>query len=107
MMSQQMMTGDSTPLGRGLGLLPNVILDTHFLKRHRNARLAAAVTSFPNVLGVGIDEGAALVVNDGALAQVMGPEKVVIVKAGHSVCETYLLPEDCYDLKNGGPCASK
>jgi cyanophycinase len=100
MMSHHMMTGDSTPLGVGLGLLPHVIVDTHFLKRHRNQRLAQAISKFPDLLGVGIDEGAALVIVDGMHAQVVGPEQVVMIKAqASSTCEKYLKSPECFNLR--------
>lgn len=46
----------------GFALLPNAILDQHFLKRNRLTRLIAAVRSHPNLIGYGIDEGTAIVV---------------------------------------------
>lgn len=53
--------GDREPpkgvrLGPGLGLVPNVIIDTHFFPRGRIGRLIAAVDNQKWHVGVGIDE---------------------------------------------------
>ena len=50
----------------GLGLVQGVIIDQHFAERGRIGRLLGAVAQNPRVLGVGIDEDTAIVVeNDG------------------------------------------
>ena len=56
----------------GLGLLPSVILDQHFVKRQRENRLFALVLAHPRLLGIGIDEGAALLVEKGRHAEAVG-----------------------------------
>lgn len=55
----------------GLDLLEGTIVDQHFLKRNRVPRLLSAVRAHPQRIGIGIDEGTALVVADGR-AQVVG-----------------------------------
>ena len=47
----------------GMGLLAGVIIDQHFNQRGRIGRLLAAVAQNPNVLGIGIDEDTAMIVN--------------------------------------------
>jgi cyanophycinase len=64
----------------GLGLWPDVIVDQHFLRRHRLDRLKAAVLRHPNTPGVGIDEGTAVVV-DGRRFEVLGRSTVMILAA--------------------------
>src|ERR1700712_4477625 len=49
----------------GLGLLRDVIIDQHFAERGRIGRLLGAVTQNPRVLGIGIDEDTAIVVENG------------------------------------------
>lgn len=72
-MSPRMIAGGDPPrLRAGLALLPGTILDQHFLERGREGRLRAAVARHPDALGVGVDEGAALVVEDGRHAEVVG-----------------------------------
>ena len=63
-MTKVMISGGRTEpeITTGFALLPNAILDQHFLKRNRLTRLIAAVRSHPNLIGYGIDEGTAIVV---------------------------------------------
>lgn len=51
----------------GLGLIRGVIIDQHFAERGRIGRLLGAVAQNPRVLGIGIDEDTAIVVEDGHL----------------------------------------
>jgi cyanophycinase len=65
----------------GLGLLPNVIIDQHFAERGRIGRLIGAVSQNPRVLGIGIDEDTAIVVQ-GTRFRVIGTGAVYLVDAG-------------------------
>jgi len=56
----------------GLGLIPGVIVDQHFLERRRQNRLFGLVLAHPEELGLGIDEDAALLVEEGRKAQAVG-----------------------------------
>lgn len=51
-------------ISTGFELLPNAILDQHFLKRNRLSRLISAIRSHPDLIGYGIDEGTAILVFD-------------------------------------------
>jgi cyanophycinase len=73
--------GRSVEVREGLGLLPGVILDQHFMKRQRQNRLFGLVLDHPRLLGVGVDEGAALAVTDNRLAEVVGPGAVMMIDA--------------------------
>ncbi len=64
----------------GLGLLPNVIIDQHFAERGRIGRLIGAVSQNPRVLGIGIDEDTAIVVQ-GSRFRVIGSGAVYLVDA--------------------------
>jgi len=66
----------------GLGLLPGVILDQHFIRRQRENRLFSLVLAHPRLLGVGIDEGAALLVRAGRHAEATGGQ-VMAVDGSH------------------------
>lgn len=78
-MSQVMITGGKyyPQLGEGLGFLQGVVVDQHFLKRQRETRLKSALTLRPGHVGVGIDEGTALVVQ-GRRFDVVGESEVVV-----------------------------
>src|SRR4051812_24452609 len=51
-------------MARGLGLLPDLVIDQHFAQRARIERLVGAVAEDPGVLGIGIDEDTAVIVED-------------------------------------------
>jgi len=61
---------------KGMGLLENTIIDQHFLKRNRYNRLISALAAYPNMVGVGIDESTAIIVN-GSKATVVGESQVI------------------------------
>ncbi len=65
----------------GLGLLPGVIIDQHFSERGRMGRLLGAVAQNPRVLGVGIDEDTAILVEGRERFTVFGSGAVYTVDA--------------------------
>lgn len=68
-------------MAMGLGIIPEVIVDQHFHNRNRMARLLSAISSYPERLGIGIDEDTcALFEKDGWL-RVIGRGTVTIVDA--------------------------
>ncbi|CAN5916979.1 hypothetical protein BH23PLA1_BH23PLA1_32430 [soil metagenome] len=56
---------------RGFAFLPGVAIDQHFAQRRRFDDLAGVVDRFPQILGIGIDEATALIV-EGSVAEVIG-----------------------------------
>ena len=70
----------NTPITRGLGLAPQLIIDQHFVARHRMDRLMSAVLDHPDRIGVGIGEATAIVVHDGKFT-VRGKGSVVVIDA--------------------------
>ncbi len=89
-MSRRMILGPAGPrgtpearyaaVGDGLGLFPDAVIDQHFLKRKRQDRLRRVVLENPALLGVGIDEGTAIVVS-GRRFEVVGDSQVVVFDA--------------------------
>jgi len=70
--------GDRVEVRPGLALLPAaVIVDQHFIKRQRENRLFGLVLKHPGERGVGIDEGAALLV-EGDAAEVVGGSVMLV-----------------------------
>ena len=61
-MSSVMIAGghEKPSIGRGFDLIPGAIIDQHFVKRNRIRRLQGALERHPDLIGFGIDEGAAL-----------------------------------------------
>lgn len=89
-------------MAAGFDLLPGTIIDQHFLARSRQPRLWNAVTKHPSLVGIGIDEGTALVVS-GRRMEVLGKSRVVVALAGSADGkvprrEIFLSSGDAHDL---------
>lgn len=95
-MSKQMITGnelkhpdysatfkniqaDNIEIKQGLGVLTNVIIDQHFVKRSRYNRLFSAIIEHPEMTGIGIDESTAILVS-GTQFEVVGNSQVLVFK---------------------------
>lgn len=63
----------------GLGLVQNVIIDSHFDKRGRFNRLAQAVAANPGTIGIGLGEDTGVIVTGGVQLQAIGSGSVVII----------------------------
>ena len=68
----------------GLGLAQDMLIDQHFSERGRMARLIGAVTQNPRVLGIGIDEDTALIVERNRDFRVIGSGAVYVLDASKS-----------------------
>jgi len=56
---------------RGFAFLPGTVIDQHFTQRNRQPDLARVINRFPMLLGIGLDETTAIVVQ-GSTAEVVG-----------------------------------
>ena len=63
----------------GLGLVNNVIIDQHFVQRGRIGRLLTGVAQNPEVLGIGIDENTAIIINKNGNIEVIGENSVYFI----------------------------
>lgn len=63
----------------GLGLLKDVVIDQHFAQRGRIGRLLTAIAQNPHMLGVGIDEDTAIIIDSDAVFEVIGSHAVTIL----------------------------
>ena len=52
----------STKFAPGMGFIPELIIDTHFIQRGRFGRLAEAVSAFPKLIGLGLAEDTGVVI---------------------------------------------
>jgi cyanophycinase len=91
------------PYEPGFGLLRNVAIDQHLLVRRRENDLAHVVREHPHVLGIGIDEGTAVVVKNDCM-DVIGDSKVAIYDANYRPDDDeppyyFLSPGDRFDLR--------
>lgn len=69
---------NSVKINEGLGLIENVIFDTHFIRRGRFGRLGEAVALHPDKLGIGLGEDTAMVINGGNECKIIGSGMVVL-----------------------------
>jgi cyanophycinase len=65
----------------GLGLARDMLIDQHFAERGRMGRLIGAVSQNPRVLGIGIDEDTAMIVERDHDIRVLGAGAVYVVDA--------------------------
>ncbi|HET9642843.1 MAG TPA: cyanophycinase [Burkholderiaceae bacterium] len=72
-------TQDSPPLAAGLGFVQRVVIDQHFSERKRLGRLLTVVAHNPSLLGIGIDEDTALIVEPGGGIEVVGDGAVTLI----------------------------
>ena len=92
-MSRTMIKGGSVPdalmkgavqMGPGLGLLDNVVIDSHFVKRGRFGRLIEAVALHPKLIGIGLGEDTGVLITGGNQLEAVGSNLVVILD-GHQL----------------------
>jgi cyanophycinase len=78
--------GDLEPTeARGLGLIPDAIVDQHFLRRNRMWRLQQLLEYHPDLVGIGVDEHTALIVNIATnRLRVVGNSYVVVCVPGEN-----------------------
>ncbi|MDO5517518.1 MAG: cyanophycinase [Clostridium sp.] len=63
----------------GLGFIKDVIIDQHFAQRGRIGRLLTGIAQNPEVLGIGIDENTAIIVNKDGIINIIGEGAVYFI----------------------------
>ncbi len=90
-MSAEMISGGSSKesfikgsisMRKGLHLISELIIDTHFIQRGRFGRISEAVARFPNRLGIGLAEDTGLIIKDGNTCKVIGSGMVLVFDPG-------------------------
>lgn len=76
----------------GFGLLRNVAVDQHLLARNRQDDLLQVLDAYPELLGIGLDEGTAVIVR-GDTAEVVGRSSVAIYPGPVADGEPYYFVE--------------
>ena len=84
-----------TQMAAGLGLVPGTVIDQHFEQRNRYGRLLMIVAQSPQLLGMGVDEDTAAVVEDGVLT-VVGRGAVTILDPSN-------ITTNAFDAKRSAP----
>ncbi|MGL5414191.1 MAG: cyanophycinase [Clostridium sp.] len=83
---------NSITMAPGLGFMKNVVIDQHFAQRGRLGRLLTAVAENPGMLGIGIDENTAIIVED-EIVNVIGEGGVYIID-GNEIDYTNISAQD-------------
>lgn len=68
-------------MATGLGIIPQVLVDQHFHNRNRLARLLSAISAYPELLGIGIDEDTCAMFESDDTIKVIGKGTVTIIDA--------------------------
>ena len=68
-------------LTAGLNIIPDIIVDQHFHNRNRMARLMSAIASYPDRLGIGIDEDTCALFEANNTFQVLGKGTITVIDA--------------------------
>jgi cyanophycinase len=68
-------------LAPGIGLINTAIIDQHFSQRDRLGRLLTALSYNPFLIGVGIDEDTAFLIDGDGRGEVLGSGVVTIIDA--------------------------
>ncbi len=63
---------------KGLNLIPELIIDTHFIQRGRFGRQSEAVAKFPKLIGLGLAEDTGLIIKNGNDCTVIGSGMVIV-----------------------------
>src|SRR5437763_3346871 len=73
----------------GLGLLVNVVVDQHFEQRTRLGRLLAVVAQSPSLIGLGLDEDTAAIIDANDVLEVIGRGSVTIVDGSDVITDAF------------------
>ncbi len=95
--SSESLVKGAVKLKGGMGLIPELIVDTHFVRRGRFGRLAEAVAAHPDRLGIGIAEDTGVIIRDGGSFTVIGSGLVMVMDPSALTHNTHAL------LKMGTP----
>jgi cyanophycinase len=86
-MAEEMIAGGSSTeafikgavkMYNGLGLIPGLIFDTHFIRRGRFGRQSEAVAKFPRLVGIGLAEDTAMIIKKGVDCTIIGSGMAIV-----------------------------
>lgn len=102
-MSHEMITGgnniDSFRKGtvfmaKGMGFIPELIIDSHFIRRGRFGRLTEAVAKYPDLVGVGLGEDTGLIIKNKKEFQVIGSGMAIVFDARNATHNNQRILDD-------------
>lgn len=65
-------------MGAGLGLLKDLIIDTHFINRRRMPRMIESIAANPTHIGIGLGEDTGILITGGKLVETIGSGLVML-----------------------------
>ncbi len=77
--SKEALQKGAVNIGEGIGLIDNVIIDTHFVERGRFSRLMQVLSINPTNIGIGLGEDAGIIIEKGHIIRAIGTGLVVIL----------------------------
>jgi cyanophycinase len=81
--SSEALVKGSVKVTSGIGLIQNVVIDSHFIKRGRFSRLMEIITSNPGHIGIGLGEDTGIIIRKGCLIEAIGNGLVVVFDGKH------------------------
>ena len=91
--SIECLTKGSVKMRNGMGYIPSMIIDSHFVNRGRFGRLAEAVARFPQLIGVGLAEDTGLVIKNEEF-KVIGSGMVIVFDPSNLSHNNYGILDD-------------
>lgn len=76
--STESLLKNSVSMRDGMGFIPALVIDSHFIKRGRFGRLAESVARFPNLIGIGLAEDTGVIIRGGNELTVIGSGMVIV-----------------------------
>lgn len=89
-MAQEMIAGGNSAdsfrkgtvkMSHGMGFIPELIIDSHFIRRGRFGRLTEAVSKHPELIGVGLAEDTGMIIRGNGEFEVIGSGMVIVFNA--------------------------
>ncbi len=77
----------------GFGLVNDVVIDTHFVKRGRFSRLTQTIAANPTAIGIGLGEDTGVVITKGEHLETIGSGQVMLFD-GHDITYSNLADVD-------------
>ena len=97
-MSAEMISGGSSSealqkgavnMRKGLSLIPELVIDTHFVRRGRFGRLAEAMARFPHLVGLGLAEDTGVIIKNCNDFTVIGSGMVIVMDPSNLTHNNY------------------
>lgn len=76
--SKEAFVKDAVKMYTGLGFIPGLIIDTHFIRRGRFGRQSEAIAKFPDLIGIGLAEDTGMIIKNGSDCTVIGSGMAIV-----------------------------